>query len=544
MSRKTFSLLLFLCVLLTPAGVLAQPAGDFLRQLQLSCIDSGQVVFGHWGDRPDKYSSWTNHSNRLIPVYTWGLSLDGIQGENSIYRDEARLTRLYKAPPKLTLNQGAEYFDQTQIYELQKQLLSNKKHVFLLIFDGMDWDTTRAAAAYRSKQTYQAGRGSGLHFLDYRRQHSDYGFMVSSPLNGDTKCDVNAQVVSQAGSTGGGGYNFQLGGSTPWSKPGSLSYLIRRVRAAKHWWTDSAASATSMMSGIKTYNGAVNVDGVGNQVTPIAREFQQAGYAVGIVSSVAVSHATPACAYANNVSRNDYQDITRDMLGLVSSSHKFKPLPGLDVVLGAGWGETRDDERSRQGDNYVPGNKYLTAADRSAIDVVHGGRYVVVQRRKGRKGQEMLREAAGRAADGGHRLCGLFGVRGGHLPYRTADGSYDPTRGAKGAEIYTPEDVKENPTLADLTAAAIHVLSHKSAKGFWLMVEPGDVDWANHDNNIDNAIGAVLSGDEAFRVVVEWVESNSNWNDAAVILTADHGHLLVLKDLKYLTGEKRIAASP
>jgi len=44
----------------------------------------------------------------------------------------------------------------------------------------------------------------------------------------------------------------------------------------------------------------------------------------------------------------------------------------------------------------------------------------------------------------------------------------------------------------------------------------------------------VFSGDEAFRVVTDWVESNSNWQDTVVILTADHGHYLFLTEPKAL----------
>ena len=60
------------------------------------------------------------------------------------------------------------------------------------------------------------------------------------------------------------------------------------------------------------------------------------------------------------------------------------------------------------------------------------------------------------------------------------------------------------------------------------MVEAGDVDWANHDNNLDNSIGAVNSGDRAFRVITDWVEKRSNWDETVVIVTADHGHYLWL----------------
>ncbi|MCA9094999.1 MAG: alkaline phosphatase, partial [Planctomycetaceae bacterium] len=49
-----------------------------------------------------------------------------------------------------------------------------------------------------------------------------------------------------------------------------------------------------------------------------------------------------------------------------------------------------------------------------------------------------------------------------------------------------------------------------------------------HDNNLDNSIGAVISGDKAVEKITDWVEKNSNWNESVVIVTADHGHYLFL----------------
>ena len=95
------------------------------------------------------------------------------------------------------------------------------------------------------------------------------------------------------------------------------------------------------------------------------------------------------------------------------------------------------------------------------------------------------------------------------------------------AEQYRDVDVSENPNLAQMALAAIEVLNAKS-DNWWLMVEPGDVDWANHANNIDNSIGAVLSGENAFIQVTNWIEANCGWDEALVIVTADHGHYLVL----------------
>ena len=72
------------------------------------------------------------------------------------------------------------------------------------------------------------------------------------------------------------------------------------------------------------------------------------------------------------------------------------------------------------------------------------------------------------------------------------------------------------------------------------MVEPGDVDWANHDNNLDNSIGAVLDGEKAVRTITEWVEQQSNWKESLLIVTADHGHYLVLEKPELLVEQKHI----
>jgi alkaline phosphatase len=100
---------------------------------------------------------------------------------------------------------------------------------------------------------------------------------------------------------------------------------------------------------------------------------------------------------------------------------------------------------------------------------------------------------------------------------------------------YPEAELTENPTLAEMTSAAIEVLSARDS-GFWLMVEAGDVDWANHRNDIDRSIGSVISGDEAVRVITDWVEANSDWDETLLVVTADHGHYLVLVDPEALGG--------
>lgn len=525
-------------------GVIPHARGnDFIRDIQNSAMENGKSPVAHWGLDPEDYRQWTSHSLRLVPVYTYGTlgAGDGIDltsyiGENSPYRSEDALRRIYGRLPADTLNPAAEYADQTNIADLQRAAVAaGKKHIFLVVFDGMDWQTTQAAAIYNSSRVgYTEGRGTGLHLLDYDADGtSQYGFVVTASANDGTDTEVDLQTVANPGGTKPGGYDADKGGSYPWSVPSEQAYLLGKV---SHPYPDSANTATALCSGVKTYNSAIGVDVTGAPVSSVAHEVQSAGGAVGVVTSVTISHATPASAYAHNVERDDYQDLARDLLGLPSISHPQQPLPGVDVLIGGGHGMDAR-ESTGQGQNFVPGNRFLTDADRAAIDAANGGRYVVAERITGQSGRDVLTTAAEQAADNNQRLFGFFGVSqyGGHLPYRTADGGYDPARGKSQAETYSQADINENPTLSDMTAAALTVLS-RNPQGFWLMVEAGDVDWANHDVNLDNSIGAVISGDMAIQVITDWVEAHSNWDESLLIVTADHGHDLNLLQPEALTG--------
>ena len=530
-----------LCLIL--ALIAARPAfgADHVRDLQTDAIEHGYSAAVHWGWQPKNYILWGSHSNRLIPIYTYGtkgagsaIDLDDYVGANSVYRNREYLEQLYGYLPDHTVSSTAEYMDQTDVFRIQRAALeAGKKHIFLVVFDGMDWQTTRAASIHNLQRVaYTEGRGVGTHFQEYTASGtSQFGFMVTAPHNDGTDIDLDAQGVKNPGGTVRSGYDPERGGPNPWTPGADPQYLVSEPKKAtdRHAYTDSSSSATSMTAGIKTYNNAITVDWQGKHVDTIAHIAQARGYQVGVVSSVPISHATPASAYAHNVDRTDYQDLTRDMLGLRSISHPTEPLTGLDVVIGGGYGDIHE-KSSGQGQNFVPGNAYLTDADLAQVDVQNGGKYLVVQRADGVRGNEALAHAAAQAAQLGKRLLGFYGVgtAKGHVPFQTADGDFHPVPGrAKKAEKYTEADIIENPTVAEMTAAALTFLQ-TSEKSFWLLVEPGDVDWANHDNNLDNSIGAVNSGDAAVKVITDWVEQHSNWEESVLIVTADHGHYLFL----------------
>ena len=73
--------------------------------------------------------------------------------------------------------------------------------------------------------------------------------------------------------------------------------------------TDSAAGATAFASGVKTYNGAVGVTSDSLFVETIVEQISVKGISTGLVSTSAITHATPACFYAHSKSRRMEEDI-------------------------------------------------------------------------------------------------------------------------------------------------------------------------------------------------------------------------------------------
>ena len=446
----------------------------------------------HFGSQGpgDVFSNHTSHSNRLVPVYLFGRKGDlrAVMGENSRYRDPEKVRQTYGFLPENTVNPRAVYADQSDLYRVQKEAVARGvKHLFIVWFDGLDWPTTQAAAIVKTGKVYTEGKGSGLIFQDYDAGGAaQYGFVVTSPTHDKNTPDVNAQTVVIPPDSLGGGYDAQIAGPNPWTLgplgPQAPGYLkgssanaadragVKSVGRVLHAYTDSSQSAGEMISGVKSYNNGVNVADDGRLIATLFHQLQDQGWKLGTVTSVPFDHVSPAVMYAQNVNRDDYQDLARAMLGLpgIMQEARKAPLhPGLDVVIGTGYGITSQAATmAPQGKNWVPGNIYIAGPDLAAIDVKNGGKYVVVHTEPGVNGGRALQQAADRAARDSARLFGVFGRAGlDHLPFRTADGRYDPApsigRGGRPApaEPYTPADRVEQPTLAQMTEAALTVLA-------------------------------------------------------------------------------------
>ncbi|MBN1536923.1 MAG: alkaline phosphatase [Anaerolineales bacterium] len=272
--------------------------------------------------------------------------------------------------------------------------------------------------------------------------------------------------------------------------------------------TDSAAAATAIYSGVKTYNAGVNVSFEGDCLTNISDEARLQSKATGAVSSVYISHATPGAWLAHNENRNNGFAIAAESLWGNPTTTMTSTLTyyegGIcpihqpaDVLIGAGHPQWK-------------GANFVNWAIREKLYNESGnpGSYHFIERQTG------LADAGIRLADLANnpevtRLAGLFGGAGGNIDYLHADMSgYDP----------------ENPTLPQMTSAALKVLS-RNPEGFVLMVEGGAIDWACHADNMDLMIGEAIDFNNAVQTVIDWVDDPTNestWQNTLVIVTADH----------------------
>lgn len=119
------------------------------------------------------------------------------------------------------------------------------------------------------------------------------------------------------------------------------------VAEGKAEFTDSAASATAISTGVKTYNQYIGVDAEGNPLETICEFAKKLDMKTGLVDRHYVSHATPAGMAAHNTYRGNYRPILRDMLKT-----------GVDVMFGGGEQHYKSS-KGTQSDVEEYGYKYI-----------------------------------------------------------------------------------------------------------------------------------------------------------------------------------------
>jgi alkaline phosphatase len=316
--------------------------------------------------------------------------------------------------------------------------LAAPRNIILMIGDGMGPDVSKAAGAYKFGPEYHAFGGQSYLVMEKLKSHL---YVTTFSIEG--KYDPG------------------------WNN-GNKEYPKRRP-------TDSAAAATALATGVKTFDGAIGVDQQKKPLVNIMEIARQKGLKTGVVTTVPFCHATPASFAAHVGNRSDYNLIAGQML--------FESK--LDLIMGGG-----HPEAFKKGQEYT----YLSQDDWVSLK----SSSTLYKLAESREDFKALAEGAKHA-----KVFGLF--KGGSLKYRLADGS--------GA-------APDQPTLAEMTAGALSVL--EKGNGFVLMVEGGAIDFANHANNLNQSIGETLGFDEAVATVINWIETHGGWQENLLLITADH----------------------
>ena len=224
--------------------------------------------------------------------------------------------------------------------------------------------------------------------------------------------------------------------------------------------TDSAASATALSTGVKTYNGAIGVNTKKAPVQTVLELAKMKGLKTGVAVTSQINHATPASFGAHNASRHNYDEIADSYF-----DDKIADQFVLDVMLGGGW-------------------KYFIRDDRNLVNEFKAAGYQYI---------DELSQLKNVATD--KPLLGLFADSG--MPWAL--------------------DSKDHLRLPALAKAAIRQLEND--QGYFLLIEASQVDWAGHGNDIGSAMAEM----HGLAVTLEWIEQYLEKNpDTLLVTTADH----------------------
>jgi alkaline phosphatase len=248
--------------------------------------------------------------------------------------------------------------------------------------------------------------------------------------------------------------------------------MVRRAlmetSSASSLVTDSAAAGSAWGGGMRVRNGALNFGPNGEKPVPILQKFKSVGKSVGCVTTVQITHATPASFCVNNSSRNAMSVIAEDYLKL-----------RFDVMMGGGAEFFSPEKR---------------ADNRDLFDAFKQTGFEVARNRT-----EMMN------AKGDKPLLAVFSEDG--LPY--------------AIDRINNKELSENiPTLAEMTKKAIDIMS-KNPKGFVMQVEGGKVDWAAHGNDAPALIYDQLDFDAAVGVAMDFAIKDK---ETLIVITTDHGN--------------------
>ena len=235
--------------------------------------------------------------------------------------------------------------------------------------------------------------------------------------------------------------------------------------AENRYITGSAAAATALATGHKTTINTISMDGSRQRpLKTIAEIAKDNGMKVGIITSVSIDHATPACFYAHQPLRSKYYEIGIDLAN-----------SNFDFFGGGGF-------KSPAGKN----NKKINSIE---LAKKNGYKYVNTK-----EDFNKLNNSSGKVI------------------------AVSPILANGKALRYAIDQNKDDITLADFTSKAIEVLDNE--KGFFLMVEGGKIDWACHANDAATVIHEVIDFDAAVGKAIDFYKKHPK--ETSIVVVGDH----------------------
>ena len=240
--------------------------------------------------------------------------------------------------------------------------------------------------------------------------------------------------------------------------------------SASNGITDSAAAGTWLATGTKTNNGTLGLSPQKDTLRTIAEILQQQGYGIGIMTTVAIDHATPAAFYAKVPDRNMYYEIGTQLA-----------YTDFDFFGGAGFHKPVNKHNKKTPNLY-------DLCEEQGYTFAHG--YADAQTKMNAPKLILT---------------------------QTTDG-IDRTKQA-GSLPYAIDRQEDALTLRQIVSTAIPYLSQKHDR-FFMMVEGGMIDYACHGQDGATAIGETLDMDAALEEAYNFYLAHPD--ETLIVVTADH----------------------
>ncbi|XP_021198944.2 membrane-bound alkaline phosphatase isoform X1 [Helicoverpa armigera] len=277
---------------------------------------------------------------------------------------------------------------------------------------------------------------------------------------------------------------------------------------------DSACTATSYLSGVKTKYGVIGLDGnvtrgscfsqlhQPNWASSIGKWALDQGMDVGVVTTTRVTHASPAGMYAHTSERNweSDADVPPECLAAGCRDIAYQLVtesPGrhFKVIMGGGRREFLPNVTSLVGNTKGKRRDGVDLTELWHVDKVNlNATHQYVTDR-----QELLKVF--NSDDLPEYLLGLF--RDDHMDYHLK--------------------AENQPTLEEMVEVAIKMLS-RSTKGYFLFVEGGRIDHAHHDSLAHLALDETVEYSKA----VKKARSLTNEKDTLIVVSSDHAHTMTV----------------